>query len=84
MGDRLAYQQKTGIGEQRCAGIAGQGHGLTLAELIEQPWETLALVVLMERQQLLLDPQVAEEPAGTACVLAGDEVGLLERGASAR
>ena len=44
----------------------------------------LSLVVLVQRDERLLDPEMGEEPACVAGILARDEIRLLESSAAAR
>ena len=53
-------------------------------EVGEQARQALPLVVLVERDERLPDPQMGEQAAGVAGVLAGDEVGRLEGGPGPR
>ncbi len=76
---RLAHQQEPRIGQQRRAGVAGQGQDGAAAQHLQEPGQARPLVVLVERQQPLVQPQPGEEPAGAAGVLGEHQVGLLER-----
>src|SRR6185295_6563050 len=77
-------QQKPGIGEERRARIAGERDRLAVSQIGEETWQTLALVVLVERDERLPDAEMREQAAGVAGVFAGDQIGRLEGGAGAR
>jgi len=82
--DRRAHQRETGVGEQRRPRVGDHRDGLARRQRVEDPRQALPLVVLVQRDERLLHPQVGEQPARVAGVLAGDEVGLGQRARGAR
>ncbi len=78
-GDRGAGEDVAGVGEQRRAGVRGDGDGLSLVERREDRARAGALVVLVQGNEGLLDPQVVEKQSRASRVFAGDEIGRRER-----
>ena len=63
-----------GVAHRRRAGIADVGHALAARQPLRAPLRRLALVVLVHRQQRLVDAEVAQQARRVARVLAGHRV----------